>query len=421
MDATTPARVSVTTTGVPPATTTNTTMPSLPDSPMDRTLFSLMACVFAVFLVTGAALPALPLHIHDDLGFGTFAVGLVSGAQFASALLCRLWSGTISDQRGPKFAVTTGLLLGALAGVFYLISLMGVGRPLLSITFLVVGRVLLGGAESFIMIGAQSWCLSLGGAGNVGKMIAWIGTAMFTALALGAPLGSFLFANFGFASIGWATLIGVLGTWLLVVSIPAIHPAPQSRKATGHVLKAVWIPGLAMAFSSVGYGIMTAFGVLHFFEHGWQPAWLSFTAFAVGLMAARLFFGPLPDRLGGARTAMVFVVIQSAGLALIWLSPYAWLAFTGSAMAGFGYALVYPGLGIEAVARAPADARGLAMGVYTAFIDLALGLLAPLLGLLASGIGLSRIFLITALLALCTVPIAAWLWIHPTRALATAQ
>jgi MFS family permease len=388
---------------------------------MDRTLLSLMACVFAVFLVTGAALPALPLHIHDDLGFGTFAVGLVSGAQFAAALLCRLWSGTVSDRRGPKFAVTTGLLLAALAGVFYLISLMAVGRPLLSITFLIVGRVLLGGAESFIMIGAQSWCLSLGGAGNVGKMIAWIGTAMFTALALGAPLGSFLFANFGFASIGWATLIGVLGTWLLVVSIPAIHPAPQSRKATGHVLKAVWIPGLAMAFSSVGYGIMTAFGVLLFVEHGWQPAWLSFTAFAVGLMAARVFFGPLPDRLGGARTAVVFVVIQSAGLALIWLSPYAWLAFAGSAMAGFGYALVYPGLGIEAVARAPADARGLAMGVYTAFIDLALGLLAPLLGLLANGIGLSRIFLITALLALCTVPIAAWLQIHPARALATAQ
>lgn len=385
----------------------------LPGLQIDRALPSLMGCVFAVFLVTGAALPALPLHIHDDLGFGTFAVGLVSGAQFAAALLCRLWSGTISDRHGPKFAVTMGLLLAALAGTLYLVSLLALGRPLLSIAILIVGRVLLGGAESFIMIGAQSWCLSIGGASNVGKMIAWIGTAMFMALALGAPLGSSLLAEFGFASIGWATLIGALGTWLLVVAIPAIPPVPQSRKGTGHVVKRVWIPGLAMAFSSVGYGIMTAFGVLLFVEHGWQPAWLSFTAFAVALMAARVFFGPMPDRLGGARTAMVFVVIQSMGLALIGLSPYAWLAFAGSGMAGFGYALVYPGLGIEAVARAPADARGLAMGIYTAFIDLALGLLAPLLGLLANGIGLSRIFLITALLALCTAPVAAWLRAHP--------
>ncbi len=37
------------------------------------------------------------------------------------------------------------------------------------------------------MTGAQSWCLALAGPGNVGKMIAWIGTAMFVALAIGSP------------------------------------------------------------------------------------------------------------------------------------------------------------------------------------------------------------------------------------------
>lgn len=396
------------------------TMHQFSDSPIDRTLLSLMTCVFTVFLVTGAALPALPLHIHDGLGFSAFTVGLVLGAQFAAALLCRLWSGTVSDRRGPKFAVTAGLGLAVLAGLFYLASMMSDGSPMLSIGILALGRVLLGGAESFIMIGAQSWCLSLAGPGNVGKMIAWIGTAMFVTLALGAPLGSFLYATWGFASIGWATLAGAVATWLLVAAIPAIWPAPQSRKATTQVLKAVWVPGLAMAFSSLGYGIMTAFAVLLFVQKGWQPAWLSFTAFAVALMVARMFFGPLPDRLGGARTAMIFIVIHSAGLTLIWLSPYAWLAFVGSAMAGFGYALVYPGLGMEAVARAPAEARGLAMGVYTAFIDLALGLFAPLLGLLANVIGLAQIFLVTALLALCAVPIAAWLRTRPADTQATA-
>ncbi|AQV99171.1 arabinose transporter (plasmid) [Cupriavidus necator] len=385
-------------------------------APTERTVLSLMACVFAVFLVTGAALPALPLYIHDGLGFSTFTVGLVSGAQFTASLLCRLWSGTISDRRGPKFAVTAGLMMAMLAGLLYLGSLMAVGHAGLAIAILLVGRVLLGGAESFIMIGAQSWCLSLSGPSKVGRMIAWIGTAMFVALALGAPLGSVLYKSFGFASIGLATLFGSAATLLLVSPIPATNPAPQSRKATGQVLKAVWIPGLAMAFSSLGYGIMTAFAVLLFVQRGWQPAWLSFTAFAVALMAARVLFGPLPDRLGGARTAAIFIVIHSAGLALIWLSPEAWLAFVGSAMAGFGYALVYPGFGMEAVARSPAQARGLAMGVYTAFIDLALGVFTPLLGLIANVLGLDLIFLIAALLALCAVPIAMWLRTHPTQA-----
>lgn len=391
------------------------------DSPIHRTLPSLMGCVFAVFLVTGAALPALPLHIHGDLGFSTFAVGLVAGAQFAAALLCRLWSGTVSDRQGSKFAVMAGAVMAALAGLLYLASTMATGDRMWSIAILLAGRVLLGGAESFIMIGAQSWCLALAGPGQVGKMIAWIGTAMFVALALGAPLGSFLYARLGFASIGWATLLGAVATWLLVVFVPATQPVTQSRGAARQVIKAVWIPGLAMAFSSVGYGITTAFAVLLFVQKDWQPAWLSFTAFAIALMVARVFFGPLPDRLGGARTAMIFIVIHSAGLALIWLAPYAWLAFAGSAMAGFGYALVYPGLGMEAVSRAPAEARGLAMGVYTAFIDLALGLFAPLLGLLANVVGLAQIFLIAALLALCAVPIAAWLGAHPARRGAAAS
>lgn len=98
-----------------------------------------------------------------------------------------------------------------------------------------------------------------------------------------------------------------------------------------------------MAFAGIGYGTMTAFAVLLFVQRGWHPAWLSFTAFAGALMVARVFFGSLPDRLGGACTAMIFIVIHSAGMALIWLSSSAWLAFIGAALAGFGYALVYPG------------------------------------------------------------------------------
>jgi predicted MFS family arabinose efflux permease len=81
-------------------------------------------------------------------------------------------------------------------------------------------------------------------------------------------------------------------------------------------------------------------------------------------------------------------------------------------LAGLGYALVYPGFGIEAVRRAPAEAKGLAMGIYTAFIDLALGILVPTLGLLANSAGLEVIFFINALLALAALPIAIWLKSH---------
>jgi hypothetical protein len=41
------------------------------------TLMPIMAAVFAGFLIIGVALPVLPLHVSDDLGYGPFVVGLV--------------------------------------------------------------------------------------------------------------------------------------------------------------------------------------------------------------------------------------------------------------------------------------------------------------------------------------------------------
>jgi MFS family permease len=378
-----------------------------PAAPAGTDLLPLMAAVVVVFLITGAALPALPLHIHGRLGFDAFTVGLVSGAQFAAALASRLWAGSFSDGRGPKNAVIAGLVLAALAGLLYLLSLRLAETPVLSVAVLLAGRAVLGGAESFIMVGAQSWGLAVSTSGTTGKVIGWIGTAMFVALAAGAPLGSALFAAYGFQAIGMATVFASLAALALVVPVRPVQRQPQRRGAFGRVARAVWLPGLGAAFASLAYGAMTAFAVLLFVERGWQPAWLSFTAFAVALVAARLALGNLPDRLGGARTAMLFVLVQSAGMALIWVSPFASVGFVGAALTGFGYAFVYPGLGLEAVRRAPPESRGLAMGIYTAFLDVALGFFTPLLGLAAGVAGLGSVFLISALLALSTVPIAA--------------
>jgi predicted MFS family arabinose efflux permease len=93
-------------------------------------------------------------------------------------------------------------------------------------------------------------------------------------------------------------------------------------------------------------------------------------------------------------------------MALIWAAPVAQIGFAGATIAGFGYAFVYPGLGIEAVQRAPAESRGSAMGIYTAFLDVALGILTPLLGVMADITGVGPVFLVSAVLALATVPIA---------------
>ena len=90
--------------------------------------------------------------------------------------------------------------------------------------------------------------------------------------------------------------------------------------------------------------------------------------------------------------------------------------FWGAGVTGLGYSLVYPGFGLEAVRRAPTDSRGLAMGAYTAFLDLALGIANPALGLPRGlgGAGAS-VFPVSALVVLCAAGIAVGL-LHASAA-----
>ncbi|MGC1779271.1 MAG: arabinose transporter [Xanthobacteraceae bacterium] len=376
-------------------------------------LIPIMGVVLIGFLIIGLALPVLPLHVHADLGFGAFTVGLVTGSQFGASLVSRVSAGRYADGRGPKRAVVVGLLTAIAAGLLYLLSLRFTAAPMVSVTILLAGRALLGRAESFIITGAVAWGLHRAGAHNAGRVIAWIGMAMFAALALGAPVGTALYGFGGFAAVAIATTLMPLATVLLVARLSPAPPQRGERPSLLSVAGAVWLPGVGSAASSIGFGAMIAFSSLLAAERGWTPVWLPFSAFAIALVAARFLFGHAPDRLGGARVALVCVAIEATGLALIWLAGSAAAAAAGAALAGFGYSLVYPGLGVEAVRRAPPQSRGLAMGAYTVFLDVALGFGSPALGLVAGRFGLDAVFLAATLAVLATAAVAVRLLYRP--------
>jgi hypothetical protein len=115
----------------------------VPAPSITATLLPSMGVVFVGFLVIGMAMPVLPLHVHDGLGFGTFVVGLVAGSQFAASLISRPSAGHVSDAHGAKRGVVIGLLSAAAAGLLYLLSFGVSGSPLISVLILLAGRALL--------------------------------------------------------------------------------------------------------------------------------------------------------------------------------------------------------------------------------------------------------------------------------------
>ncbi|WP_208911270.1 arabinose transporter [Paracidovorax avenae] len=375
-------------------------------------LLPLALAVFIGFIIIGLPMPVLPLHLSRHLGLGALGVGVLVGAQFVAALLSRAWAGTLADNRGTRRAMVAGLLVAAASGLAYLVSL-SFGNTPAAVWTLLAGRLLLGCAESLVVTGALGWGIAQVGPQHAGKVMAWVGIAMYGAYAAGAPAGVAVDARWGFTGIAVATALIPLAALAVVAGLPAMPPAAHRRTPFYKVLGAVWLPGLGLALSSTGFGVITTFAALLFAARGWGPASLAFTAFGLAFIGARLFFGHLPDRLGGARVALACILVEVLGQLLLWGADGLPVAAAGAALTGFGYSLAFPAFGVEAVRRAPPHARGMAMGAYVAFLDISLGITGPAAGLLAAAHGVGSVYLAGAVAVALSLAVALCLLVRP--------
>ncbi|WP_219064525.1 MFS transporter [Pseudomonas sp. UMAB-08] len=380
--------------------------------PMAVTLqvVSIVLFTFIGYLNIGIPLAVLPGYVHSDLGFGAVAAGLVISVQYLATLLSRPYASRIIDNLGSKKAVLYGLAGCGLSGVFMLLSAWLQSMPMLSLISLLIGRLVLGSAESLVGSGSIGWGIGRVGAQNTAKVISWNGIASYGALAIGAPMGVLLVQQLGLWSMGVSIIllasIGFALAWPKQAA-PIVH---GERMPFLHVLGRVLPHGTGLALGSIGFGTIATFITLYYASHSWPNAVLCLSLFGACFIGARLLFGNLINRLGGFRVAIACLSVESIGLLLLWLAPTPTLALAGAALTGFGFSLVFPALGVEAVNLVPASSRGAAVGAYSLFIDLSLGITGPVAGAIAAGFGFASIFLFAALAAMAGLLLSVYLY-----------
>ncbi len=375
---------------------------------------SIVLFTFIGYLNIGIPLAVLPGYVHNDLGFGAVTAGLVISVQYLATLLSRPYAGRIIDNRGSKKAVIYGLFGCGLSGVFMLLASWLAAWPMVSLICLFIGRLVLGSAESLVGSGSIGWGIGRVGAAHTAKVISWNGIASYGALAIGAPLGVLLVNGLGLWSMGVSIiLLAVLGISLAWKKTPApiVH---GERMPFIHVLGRVFPHGAGLALGSIGFGTIATFITLYYASHSWPNAVLCLTLFGACFIGARLLFGNLINRIGGFRVAISCLSVETLGLLLLWLALTPEQALAGAALTGFGFSLVFPALGVEAVNLVPASSRGAAVGAYSLFIDLSLGITGPLAGAVASGFGYASTFLFAALASLIGLGLSVFLYKQTT-------
>jgi len=367
---------------------------------------AVFAATFCGLVAVGSVLPVLPRYIHGPLGSGDVAVGIVIGAYAVTGLLLRPIAGRLADTRGRKPTVLVGTALVALSGFLYL--------PSLGLAGLILARLVLGAGEGGVYTAGSAWIVDLAPEARRGRMLGLYGLAVWGGLSVGPLVGELLLNLGGYTAV-WicAGTLPLLGSLIALAArdpfVPVAHAEPHPLIAPEAVG-----PGFAIGLASFGYAAVATFIVLHLEARGVGHGATVFAAFAAMIVLTRLVFGDLPDRMGAAPVAITATVGEALGLLLIAVAHSLPVAIVGGMAMGAAFSLLNPSLMLIALGRVTQQARGAAMGTYTAFFDAGVGLGAPIAGAVAALTSYEGAFVFAAAVCLCSA-LLILARLHPAR------
>jgi len=352
------------------------------DSGATRSIISFVYFTFICYLAIGLPLAVLPAFVHLRMGMHAALAGLVVSVQYIATFLSRPWAGRISDHAGARVSVIWGMSACTISGLLLLAAVGLNFNAGLTFTALIASRLALGVGESLGSTGATLWGITSAGPQHTAKVISFNGVATYGGLALGAPLGVVLDQHWGLAALGILTTILCAVSLVLAQRKRPCPVTPGEHLPFSAVLGRVAPHGTALALGGIGYSVLATFVTLYYISRHWNPngAALCLTAFGAAFIAARLLFIRVIDRFGGFSVCIVCLSVESVGVLLLWGASSPWLASCAAALTGFGFSLVFPALGVEAVKRVPVQNRGTALGVFTGFSDVSFFLVGPITG-----------------------------------------
>ena len=354
----------------------------------------------------------LPLFMVSTLGASAFAVGLIEGLAEATALIVKVFSGTLSDYLGKRKGLAVfGYALGALTKPLFALA------PTLGIvlTARLLDRVGKGirGAPRDALVADIAPAHLRGAAFGLRQSIDTLGAFLGPLLAVGLML---LWAN-DFRAVFWVAVIpGLMAVALLAFGLR--EPAhPQGEKRINPIrrenLKRLgtsywWVVVIGAVFTLARFS--EAFLVLRAQQGGIPMALVPLVMVAMNLVYALSAypFGKLSDHISHTRLLALGLVVLIAADLVLAASNHWGVVLAGVALWGVHMGMTQGLLAAMVADTAPADLRGTAYGFFNLLSGLAMLAASVIAGLLWDRLGASVTFHAGA--AFCTMALAGLAW-----------
>jgi len=354
----------------------------------------------------------LPVFLMVGLGTSALTIGLIEGVAESTALIVKVFSGTLSDYlRRRKALVVIGYGLGALSKPLFAIAT----SAGMVFTARFVDRIGKGirGAPRDALIADLAPQEARGAAYGLRQALDTMGAFIGPVLAMGLML---LSSN-DFRAVFWVAVIpGMLAVVLLMVGVREPKRAPVERRTSPIQWREIrrlsrgywWVVVVGSAFSLARFS--EAFLILRAQQAGLPLAGVPLVLVAMNLVYAvsAYPFGLLSDGASHKRLLMLgLVVLIAADCVLAWADSWPALV-PGIALWGLHLGITQGLLATMVADTAPADLRGTAFGFFNLLSGLALLVASALAGLLWDQLGASAPFYAGALIGLLALALIAF-------------
>jgi MFS family permease len=318
----------------------------------------------------------LPLFLVGTLGVSVLAVGIIEGLAEATALISKVFSGTLSDYLGKRKGLALlGYAMGALTKPVFAMA-GGVGAVVAARFIDRVGKGIRGAPRDALLADITHPSIR-GAAFGLRQSLDTVGAFAGPLLATGLMLA---WAN-DFRAVFWVAVIpGVLAVLLLLVGVrepehdrPRGAVNPIRREALARLGRRYWwVVGVGAVFTLARFS--EAFLVLRASQLDVPVAWVPLVMVAMNLVyaASAYPFGKLSDTVShGKLLAGGLVVLIASDLVLASASSWVGLS-TGVALWGVHMGMTQGLLAAMVADTAPEDLRGTAYGFFNLLSGLAL-------------------------------------------------